>query len=117
MVFTAHVPHPEGKQTWFGYWRDDGFVNRKNRGRIDANNQWQSIKTKWINSYRNKVVRQLYTNEDVMSGFSVMQEVKPEDEWCAEAYMETDYSEISKKEFEKTLEKYTVFELLNRETE
>ena len=36
MVFTAHRPHPKGKKTWFGYWRDDGFIKTKHRGRIDA---------------------------------------------------------------------------------
>ncbi len=37
LVLTANRPHPKGKKTWFGYFREDGFVKTKDRGRIDAN--------------------------------------------------------------------------------
>jgi len=36
MVFTAHKPHPKNKETYFGYYKDDGFVKRKGKGRIDV---------------------------------------------------------------------------------
>lgn len=29
MVLTAHRPHPKSKQTYFGYYKDDGFIKRK----------------------------------------------------------------------------------------
>ena len=86
MVFTAGRPHPRGKKTWFGYWRDDGFVKTKHRGRIDANGTWPAIKTRWVNAYRNR---------DIISGESVMREVDHRDEWCAEAYMDANYRAIS----------------------
>ncbi|MBP5127184.1 hypothetical protein [Pseudomonas protegens] len=35
------------------------------------------------------------------------------DEWCAEAYMETDYSTITKDDFERELKKYVVFKILH----
>ena len=104
MVITAHRPHPKGKKTWFGYWRDDGFVKTKHRGRIDLNGTWESVKKTWLNGYRNR---------EVVKGLSVMAEVKPEDEWCAEAYMETDYSNLSITDFEKELRKYVAFRILN----
>src|SRR5665213_2303491 len=44
MVFTAHGPHPSGKKTWFGYWRDDGFIKTKHRGRIAPPGKWEEIK-------------------------------------------------------------------------
>lgn len=85
MVFTAHRPHPKGKKSWFGYWRTDGFIKTKHRGRIDANDTWIKIKSKWVNSYLNR---------EVIDGFSIMKEVTYQDEWCAEAYLETDYEKI-----------------------
>jgi type I restriction enzyme M protein len=35
-----------------------------------------------------------------------------EDEWCAEAYMKTDYSTITQKHFEQTVRDYAIFRLL-----
>jgi hypothetical protein len=103
VVITAHQPHPSGKKTWFGYWRDDGFVKTKSKGRIDLNNQWASIKKKWINAFRNR---------EVIPYFSIMREITPEDEWCAEAYLETDYSSLSQSDFEKELKKYAAHQIL-----
>src|SRR5882757_7692867 len=35
MVFTAKVPHAtSGRKTWFGYWKSDGFIKTKHKGRI-----------------------------------------------------------------------------------
>ena len=44
-----------------------------------------------------------------------MQEVKAEDEWCAEAYMETDYSALTKTNFELVVKNYAIFRLLGDE--
>lgn len=97
MVFTAHRPHESNKESYFGYWKDDGFVKRKTKGRYDAFNKWPKIKETWINSYINK---------KSIPGLSVMQTVKAEDEWCAEAYLETDYSKLSKEDFLRTLKNF-----------
>ncbi|MBG6226520.1 16S rRNA G966 N2-methylase RsmD [Arthrobacter sp. CAN_A2] len=49
MVFTAHRPHEESNQkTWFGYWRNDGFVKTKHLGRVDLNGTWPSIRESWV---------------------------------------------------------------------
>jgi type I restriction-modification system DNA methylase subunit len=100
MIFTAHKPHPTNKETYFGYYKDDGFVKRKIKGRIDAFGKWEGIKAEWVSSYINKKTK---------PGFSVNKIVTANDEWCAEAYMETDYSNLSKDDFEKTLKEYVLF--------
>jgi hypothetical protein len=41
-----------------------------------------------------------------------MRTVGPDDEWCAEAFMETDYTQLSRSDFETALRNYTVFRLL-----
>jgi len=100
MVFTAHKPHPKNKETYFGYYKNDGFVKRKIKGRIDAYGKWDKIKEKWISYFLNR------KNE---AGFSVNKAVSAEDEWVAEAYMETDYSNLSKQNFIKTIKDYVFF--------
>ena len=97
MVFTAYRPHPKGKKTWFGYWRDDGFIKTKHRGRIDLNDTWEDIKNKWLNAFRNR---------EVIDGFSVMYEVQAHHEWCAEAYLETDYTAITENQLRASAKRY-----------
>ena len=33
VIIKAHTPHPEDKETWLAYGKDDGFVVRKHKGR------------------------------------------------------------------------------------
>ncbi len=103
MVFTAKRPHPKGKKTYFGYYKSDGFVKRKNKGRIDALNKWPNIKEIWINSYQNK---------ENIPGLSINRTVLAENEWCPEAYMETDYSTLSKDDFIKSVKDFVYFKEL-----
>lgn len=105
MIFTAHKPHPKNKETYFGYYKDDGFVKRKIKGRIDVFGKWDSIKEKWI-SY--------FINRKSEAGFSINKAVSAEDEWVAEAYMETDYSSLSKEDFINEVKKYVAFNVLNK---
>ena len=105
MVFKAHRPHPDNKETFFGYFKDDGFAKRKIQGRFDAYGKWEKIKEKWL-SY--------YLNRKEESGFSVNKIVTAKDEWCAEAYMETDYSNLLNSHFEDTVLNYATFLFSNR---
>lgn len=93
MVFEANKPN-KGKKTWFAYCKDDGLEKRKHLGRIDVHNKYTSIKESWLSAYRNVEER---------PGFSVRKEVHAEDEWCAEAYMETDYQNLQEIDFVKKL--------------
>ena len=103
MIFKANEQH-EGKKSWFGYFKDDGFEKRKNKGRVDARGKWNEIKNKWVNAYH---------NFDEVAGLSVKQSVTGKDEWCAEAYMETDYSTLNRNDFEKKLKDFIAFKFLN----
>ena len=104
MVFTAWKPHPKNKKTFFGYFKDDGFVKRKGKGRIDLFNRWENIKAGWIEVYKNK--------EDV-DGVSVNKYVDVDVEWSAEAYMKTDYSNLSREDFEKAVRDFVAFQISN----
>ncbi len=104
MVFEAHIPHPKNKKTFFGYFKDDGFLNKKTKGRFDYDKKWEGIKDNWLN---------LYVNNEEQVGFSKTKKVTSEDEWCAEAYMETDYSTLNKSDFQDVLKKYIAFNVLH----
>ncbi len=104
VVFEAHVPHlASKKKTWFGYWRNDGFIKTKHLGRVDFYHRWSDIKSFWLEAYR---------NNETHRGHSITAYVTADDEWIAEAYLETDYSIISKADFEETVKNYALFKLM-----
>lgn len=106
VVFEAHIPHPEKKKTFFGHFKEDGFYKRKTKGRFDYDKKWDAIKDEWLN---------LYINNKAKAGFSVVRKVNAADEWCAEAYMETDYSTLTQDDFQSVVKKYAAFNILNGE--
>jgi type I restriction-modification system DNA methylase subunit len=98
MLFTAKRPHPKGKKSFFGYFKDDGYVIRRAKGRVDVDDKFKHvILDKWVSTYMNK---------ETIPSFSVNKEVSATDEWCAEAYMETDYSNLNDTEFTNEIKKY-----------
>jgi 16S rRNA G966 N2-methylase RsmD len=104
MAWIAGKPHANSaRKTWFGYWRDDGFVKTKHKGRIDQNDVWPAIRDRWVEMYRNR---------EVHAGESATFKVSATDEWCAEAYIETDYSSLTKESFETDLKKFMLFNLM-----
>jgi 16S rRNA G966 N2-methylase RsmD len=104
IVVTSKKPHPKNKETYFGYWKDDGFVKRKNKGRIDVYGRWEAIKSEWIESFLNRKTK---------SGLSINKLVTAKDEWCAEAYMSTDYSKVTEPDFIEALKNYAIFNIRN----
>lgn len=101
MVFTAGVPHSKSnKKTWFGNWREDGYIKVKNLGRVDRDHSWPAIRDRWITAWRNR---------EVHPGESVTAMVGPADEWVAEAYMETDYTSLARAAFHEALRDYALF--------
>lgn len=103
---TANIP------TFFGYFKEDGFIKRKNLGRVEridpqtGEGAWKAIHDKWLH---------LYNTRTAEVGLSAVQKVSYNDEWCAEAYMETDYSTLSEKDFIKKLVDYSAFLVQNEE--
>ncbi|HBK70410.1 MAG TPA: methyltransferase [Flavobacteriaceae bacterium] len=105
MIFKAHKPHPKNKETYFGYYKDDGFVKRKIQGRYDAFGKWDEVKEKWISNYMNRKSE---------AGFSVNRVVSADDEWVAEAYMKTNYSNLTNEDFTDTILDYVTFLFSNK---
>ena len=103
IVFRAHQPHPANKETFLGFWKTDGFVKNKILGRTDYNHKWKSIKEKWLSDYQNRKTTQYCFSKSLTA----------KDEWCVEAYMQTDYSKITKEDFIKEIQKYVLFKTTN----
>jgi len=106
MVFDLGRPHSADKETFFGYFKDDGFEKRKGIGRVDIKNRWDDIEKEWLS---------LYEHRETKIGKSITRCVTAEDEWCAEAYMETDYSNLSEENFIDTLRDYAAFLIQNEQ--
>jgi type I restriction-modification system DNA methylase subunit len=101
MVFTAKRPHPKSKEVYFGYYKNDGFVKIKHQGRIDLYGEFASrIKDEWT-SY--------FVNRKAQPGLSVCKTVTEKDEWCAESYMETDYTLLRQETFEHKIRDYVAY--------
>lgn len=106
MVFTLGEPHvrPDGsvKETFFGYFKEDGFKKKKNLGRVeqfddDGNSIWKAIEDQWL---------KLFINHKSVDGLSATAEVSGDDEWLCEAYMKTDYTKLREDDFQQTLNNY-----------
>ncbi len=93
MIFRAYEKH--NKPTWFGYWKEDGFIKDKRKGRINLG----GYKEKYdllMNNYR-------YYEK---IGFSVIKKIDYDDEWCCEAYMDIDFTDIPQINFINTMREY-----------
>lgn len=113
MIWELGIRHEAANQpTFFGYFKEDGFTKRKNLGRVEridpktGEGAWKAIHDKWLHLYQTRTAE---------VGLSAVQKVSYEDEWCAEAYMETDYNTLSEKDFIQKLVDYSAFLVQNEE--
>lgn len=107
MVWEAHVPHNvSDEETFFGFYKDDGFVKRKKLGRIDANDEWDKIKETWVKAY---------SRNYIIDGFTAEKKVGYLDEWLVEAYMKTDYSSLREEDFINTIREYLAYKVISGE--
>lgn len=101
LVFEAHKPNSQNSKTWFGYWKYDGYIYVRNKGRIDYYGKYENeIRAKWLDSYFNKKVE---------SGFSILKHVDGVDEWLVEPYITTRFEDLTDADFENTLREYSTF--------
>lgn len=106
MIFDLSQRHEKSdKDTFFGYYKNDNFIKRKGLGRVEkadknGNSLWTGTESLWLDLYKNK---------REVPGLSVMRRVNWEDEWLAEAYMETDYSTLNETDFQKTINDFLAY--------
>ena len=107
MIFNLGIRHEKApiQETFFGYYKDDGFEKRKNLGRVEREDGlWKKIEKKWLDLYRNRKTE---------IGYSVTKKINASDEWLAEAYMETDYSRLKEEDFQAVLNQYLGYLISN----
>lgn len=102
MVWKAHIPHDSNRETFFGYFKDDGFEKRKYVGRIDHKNKWGNINKQWL---------ELYRNREIKVGLSARKCITYKDEWLCEAYMSVDFEKMKAMDFQTTIQDYLAFEI------
>ena len=109
MVFTAHVPHDSDPhhESWFGYWKDDGFRKNKTQGRI-LTEKWSKVRREWIVNF---------TNKKITPGVSIRKKIGMNNEWCAEAYLETDFHNLNEIDFIKNTVNLASFLFKNGKSE
>ena len=109
MVFTLWKPHSADKETFFGYYKDDGFKKKKNLWRVEQYGEkneslWKWIEEKWISCFK---------NHKIIDGLTASASVGAEDERLCEAYMKTDYSKLTEEDFQKTVNNYLAYLVKN----
>ena len=108
MVFKIGTKHNDvsNPDTFFGYYKDDGFKKKKNLGRVEqidsrtGKSKWVEIEREWIERYRNR---------RAVDGLSATHKVNGADEWLCEAYMKTDYSKLTEQDFQQTINDYLAY--------
>lgn len=108
MVFKIGTKHSDisNPDTYFGYYKEDGFKKKKNLGRVEqidastGKSKWVEIEKEWI---------ELYRNRRSVDGLSATHKVNGDDEWLCEAYMKTDYTKLTEEDFQQTLNDYLAY--------
>lgn len=108
MVFKIGIKHTDisNPNTFFGYCKDDGFKKKKNLGRVEqvdsttGKSRWVEIEKEWI---------ELYRNRRSVDGLSATHKVSGDDEWLCEAYMKTDYTKLTERDFQQTINDYLAY--------
>lgn len=108
MVFNIGIKHANisNPDTFFGYYKEDGFKKKKNLGRVEqvdsatGRSRWVEIEKEWI---------ELYRNRRSVDGLSATHKVTGDDEWLCEAYMKTDYTKLTEQDFQQTINDYLAY--------
>lgn len=101
LLFKAHIPNGDN-QTFFGSLKDDGFEITRTAGRQDVHHKWLQIK--------NEMMRAFKSSQEV-AGKTAVHNIDGSIEWCCEAYLKTDYSQLTQQDFINVLRNYSVFKM------
>lgn len=101
-IFETNIPH-DNKDVIFYDLKEDGFVLSKNKGRTDRLNKWREVRKKMIDDLQN-----VDKNADNLK--LLKKSIGEDEEWLIQAHCDTDYSNLSSLNFEKSIKEYTIFE-------
>ena len=81
-------------------WDLREYKKVKKEGRVPTP-RWEKIREEWIDMFRKKEI----------TGKSVWKKVGINDEWCAEVYLETDYSNLVDEDFRASVLNFASFKV------
>ncbi len=116
LVFEAGIPHDYNKNVYFGNWKEDGYYWSKASGkgmtpdyeRKKFTKTPDEFKQGWIHSFNNINIDDEY---GIWRKLTVDKNKICKDEWMWEYFVETDYSKLTKQDFEEVVKKYVLFQL------
>lgn len=92
------------EKTYLMYCKDDGFKILKNTRVEKRKGLGEEKVASWLYYYQKKTTDPLK---------SVYIDIQEEDEWLIEAYMKTDYSTLTEKDFEQTIRDFYAYKIKN----
>ena len=72
-------------------------VQKEQTDSTTGKSKWTEIENQWIELYRNRKPK---------DGLSATHKVTGDDEWLCEAYMKTDYTKLTERDFQQTINEY-----------
>lgn len=77
-------------------------MKTKTDGRIDKFGVWDEIRSRWLEQFRDR---------DSVADECVKTSVTASDEWCAEAYLETDYAKLTEAHFQEQVRQFLIHKM------
>ena len=90
----------ENKETYLMNCKNDGFIVLKGQ-RFDKKGNWETVRKGWLSMYLER-----YSDKPTLA---VSKKLTAKDCWLADAWVETDYSQLTEQHFEKTIRDYLAF--------
>jgi type I restriction enzyme M protein len=100
MVWGTKTSQPS--ETYLMNCKNDGFVVLKGK-RFDKKGNWETVRKGWLSMYLTRYLKQ--------PTIAVAKNLTEKDCWLADAWVETDYSQLTEKHFEKTIRDYLAFRI------
>lgn len=98
LIFEVGKPH--SGSTFFGLYRDDNHITRRNLGPVEQPNgkkSWKEIEKVWL---------ELYKERQEVVGLTCNKNITIEDEWVADAYVPYNFKILKEENFQLQLNEY-----------
>ncbi len=101
-VFETNKPQGDQEVVFYDL-KDDGFVLSKSKGRTDAYNKWNKIKS--------DMLLRIFNPDKYVDDLTLVKtKITNGDEWLIQAHCKTDYSKMSEANFVHAIKDYMIFQ-------
>ena len=106
IVIETNRPHDYSKYVDFYNLKSDGFELAKKKGRRDVYKKWNGIKKEMLEDIDAPWYRNPKNVNDITHCYV---KIKEKDEWLIQAFSKVEFDKITKKDFEKTIKEFVIF--------